>query len=130
MSVHSLLMQLANVVCDLCQRQVDKSRLIDSLNLDTIVERLLNDHGLEPDFDQQLAACINSMTQNEAAGQTLVFERNHGELRMHQVDTLDLLSTGVDHYELVLFDSGNAHRDRWKHLFFPMQRAHCFVYAS
>ncbi|MDZ5454928.1 uridylate kinase, partial [Labrys sp. ZIDIC5] len=33
-------------------------------------------------------------------------------------------------YEMVLFDGGNTHGDRWKHVFFPAQRLHYFIYED
>lgn len=126
--LHELLMQLASTVRSLCQRQVDKSRLLDNLNLDAVVKDLLREHGLEQDFDQQLLACVDALSQPDAVGQTLVFERPDGELRMRQVDTHLLLETPIDRYEIVLFDGGHTHGDRWKHLFFPAQRLHHFVH--
>lgn len=129
-TLHTLLLQLATLVRDLRQRQIDKSRLLDNLSLDAIVDGLLREHGLEPDFDQQFGACINAMTQDDAVGQTLVLRRHDAELRMHQIDTFCLLDADIGRYEMVLFDGGNTHGDRWKHVFFPAQRAHCFVYES
>ncbi|MBP0714241.1 hypothetical protein ABXK61_13060 [Burkholderia sola] len=89
---------------------------------------MLREHGLEQDFDQQLIACVDAMSQPDAVGQTMVFERPDGELRMRQVDTRQLLETPIDRYEMVLFDGVHTHGDRWKHLFFPAQRLHHFVH--
>lgn len=128
--LHELLMQLATTVRDLCQRQVDKSRLLSNLNLDAVVSRLLREHGQEADFDQQLRSCIDAMTQRDSVGQTLVFERHHAELRMRQIDTSGLLEGSIDCYELVLFDGSHGDGDRWKHLFFPVPRLHYFVHEN
>lgn len=128
--LHELLMQLATTVRDLCQWQVDKSRLLSGLNLDAVVSMLLREHGLEADFDQQLRSCIDAMTQCDSVGQTLVFERHHAELRMRQIDTSGLLADSIDRYELVLFDGCNGDDDRWKHLFFPVPRFHYFVHEN
>jgi hypothetical protein len=125
--LHTLLMQLASIMRDLCQRQIDQGQLLDSLDLTPIVDRLLREHGLEPDFDQQFSACVNCMSQDDAVGQTLVFDRCDSNLRMQQVEASMLLDTDVQAYEMVLFDGGNTHGDRWKHAFFPAQRAHYFV---
>lgn len=89
-----------------------------------------DDHGVEADFNQQLSACINAMSQDDAVGQTLVFLREAAMLHMRHIDALDLLDACIERYEMVLFDGGNTHGDRWKHVFFPMQRTHHFVYES
>ena len=34
------------------------------------------------DFEHQLGACVNAMSQDDAIGQILVFERTHGTLLM------------------------------------------------
>ncbi|WP_230589682.1 hypothetical protein [Pseudomonas chlororaphis] len=128
--LHELLMQLATTVCDLCQRQVDNSRLLSSVNLDVVVSMLLREHDLEADFDQQLRSCIDAMTQRDSVGQTLVFERHHTELRMRQIDTSGLLAGSIDRYELVLFDGCNGDGERWKHLFFPVPRLHYFIHEN
>jgi hypothetical protein len=128
--LHTLLMQLAATVRDLCQRQIDKHRLLDNLNLDAIVDDLLCEHALEADFDQQFLACIDAMSQPDAIGQTLVFERIQGKLHMRWIDTRDLSGTGIDGYEMVLFDGGKRSGERWKHVFFPAPRQHCFVYEN
>lgn len=128
--LHELLMQLATRVRDLCQRQVDKRRLLANLNLDAVIHGLLHEYGLEVDFDQQLRSCIDAMTQRDSVGQTLVFERHHAELRMRQIDTSGLLEGSIARYELVLFDGCNGDGDRWKHLFFPMPRLHYFVHEN
>lgn len=129
-TLQALLLQLATLVRDLCQRQIDKSRLLDNLNLDAIVNGLLREHGLELDFDQQFGVCINAMSQDDALGQTLVFDRCHGRLRMREVEALSLADADASAYEMVLFDGGNTHGDRWKHVFFPAQRVHHFVYED
>ena len=81
------------------------------------------------DFEQQLRACVNAMSQDDAVGQTLVYERDKGKLHMRHIATLDLLETDIDRYEMVMFDSGNTNGDRWKHVFFPRQHTHCFVFV-
>ncbi|HEN8221914.1 TPA: uridylate kinase [Pseudomonas aeruginosa] len=82
------------------------------------------------DFEQQLGACINAMSQDDAIGQTLVFERTSGTLHMRHIATLDLIDTDIDRYEMVVFDGGSTRGDSWKHIFFPRQREHCFVYEA
>ncbi|MBJ2164359.1 uridylate kinase [Acidovorax sp. IB03] len=82
------------------------------------------------DFEHQLGACVNAMSQDDAIGQILVFERMHGTLRMHPIDSADLADTDIDNYEMVVFDGGSTSGDSWKHVFFPRQRAHCFVYDA
>lgn len=104
--------------------------MLDNLNLEAIVADLLREHGLEPDFDQQLGTCINAMSQDDAVGQTLVFDRYHGGLRMRPIEALSLLDADIQAYEMVLFDGGNTHGDRWKHVFFPAQRVHHFLYED
>jgi hypothetical protein len=82
------------------------------------------------DFEQQLGACINAMCQDDAIGQTLVIERDKGKLHMRHVATLDLVDADIDRYEMVVFDGGNTSGDTWKHVFFPRQREHYFVYET
>ncbi|VFR23747.1 hypothetical protein ANDA3_1204 [plant metagenome] len=95
--------------------------------MELVIAYLLREHGLEPDFDRQFGACINAMSQDDAVGQTLVFDRYHGGLRMRPIEALSLLDSDVQAYEMVLFDGGNTCGDRWKHVFFPRQRVHCFL---
>lgn len=125
-----LLMQVAHQTHVLCQRQVDKHRLLENLNLDAIVAGIVREHAESADYDEHFHACINAMSQDDATGQTLVFLRDDGRLHMRHIATLDLLGPGTDRYEMVLFDGGNTHGDRWKHVFFPAQRLHLFVYES
>ncbi|BCN39487.1 hypothetical protein ALDI51_28060 [Alicycliphilus denitrificans] len=82
------------------------------------------------DFEQQLGACVNAMCHDDAIGQTLVFERDKGKLHMRHIATLDLVDTDIDRYEMVMFDGGTISGDSWKHVFFPRQRTHCFVYDA
>lgn len=82
------------------------------------------------DFEQQLGACINSMCQDDATGQILVFERMSGMLHVRHIDRTDLVDTDIDGYEMVVFDGGNTSGDCWKHIFFPRQREHYFVYEA
>ena len=46
------------------------------------------------------------------------------------VGSADLMDTDVDDYEMVIFDGGNTSGDTWKHVFFPRQREHYFVYQA
>lgn len=129
-TLHILLLQLATLIRELCQRRIDKHRLLDNLNLEAIVDGLLREHGPESDYDDHLGVCINAMSQDDAMGQTLVFDRCDGSLRMREVEALSLVDTDTQAYEMVLFDGGNTHGDRWKHVFFPTQRMHHFIYED
>ncbi|KTB95143.1 uridylate kinase [Pseudomonas syringae ICMP 11293] len=82
------------------------------------------------DFEQHLEACVSAMCQGDAIGQPLVFERDKGKLHMRHIATLDLVNTDIDRYEMVVFDGGNTSGDCWKHVFFPRQRTHYFVYDA
>ncbi|HCL4203453.1 uridylate kinase [Halopseudomonas pelagia] len=88
----------------------------------------------DQDFKDQLGACVNAMCQDDATGQTLVFERDKGKLHMRYIVTHDamltLMDTDIDRYEMLVFDGGNTSGDSWKHVFFPGQRTHCFVYEA
>ena len=71
------------------------------------------------------------MSQDDAIGQILVVERMSGMLHMRHIANADLMDTDVDDYEMVIFDGGNTNRrDTWKHVFFPRQREHYFVYQA
>ena len=82
------------------------------------------------DFEHQLGACVNAMGQDDAIGQILVFERMSGTLHMRHIASADLVDTDVDDYEMVVFDGGNTSGDTGKHVFFPRQREHYFVYQA
>ena len=82
------------------------------------------------DFEHQLGACFNAMSQDDAIGQILVLERMSGTLHMRHIASADLMDTDVDDYEMVIFDGGNTSGDTWKHVFFPRQREHYFVYQA
>ena len=79
------------------------------------------------DFEQQLGACVSAMCQDDAIGQTLVFERDKGMLHMRPIAIDDLVDTDIGRYDMVVFDGGTLSGDSWKHVFFPRQRTHCFV---
>ncbi|HAF2412737.1 TPA: uridylate kinase [Salmonella enterica] len=83
-----------------------------------------------PDFDHQIGSCINAINQDDAIGQILVFERMRGRLHMRHIASADLQGTDIDNYEMVVFDCGNASGGAWKHVFFPQQREHYFVYEN
>lgn len=100
------------------------------LGLPGIVDHVLRDLDAEADFELQLGACINAMSQDDAIGQTLVFERMSGTLHMRHISIADLVETDIGRYEMVVFDGGNTSGDCWKHVFFPRQRTHCFVYEN
>ncbi|WP_425520365.1 uridylate kinase [Stenotrophomonas pavanii] len=51
-----------------------------------------------------------------------------GMLHMRHIASADLADTDIDAYEMVVFDGGNTGGDSWKHVFFPRQREHYFVY--
>jgi glucose/arabinose dehydrogenase len=67
---------------------------------------------------------------NVGVGQILVFERLSGTLHMRHIASADLADTDIDDYEMVVFDGGNTGGDTWKHVFFPRQREHYFVYQA
>jgi hypothetical protein len=67
------------------------------------------------DFEHQLGACVNAMS---------------GMLHMRHIASADLADTDIDAYEMVVFDGGNTGGDTWKHVFFPRQREHYFVYQA
>ena len=71
------------------------------------------------DFEHQLGACVNAMSQEDAIGQILVFERMSGTLHMRHIASADLVDTDVDDYEMVVFDGGNTSGYTWRHVFFP-----------
>ncbi|VFR27585.1 hypothetical protein BRI6_4648 [plant metagenome] len=97
---------------------------------EAIAANLRREHCLEQDFEYQLGACINAMSQNDAIGQILVFERMSGTLHMRHIVPLDLMDTDIERFEMVVFDGGNISGDSWKHVFFPRQSEHCFVYEA
>jgi hypothetical protein len=82
------------------------------------------------DFEQQLGARVSAMCQDDAIGQTLVFERDKGMLHMRHIAIDDLVDTDIDRYDMVVFDGGTLSGDSWKHVFFPRQRTHCFVFGA
>ncbi|EMI6955899.1 TPA: uridylate kinase, partial [Pseudomonas aeruginosa] len=47
------------------------------------------------DFEHQLGACVNAMSQEDAIGQILVFERMSGTLHMRHIASADLVDTDV-----------------------------------
>ena len=53
-----------------------------------------------------------------------------GTLHMRHIAGADLVDTDIDDYEMVVFDGGNTGGDTWKHVFFPRQREHNFVYQA
>lgn len=127
-NVYNVLLRFTNIIRELCQRGLDKRRPIPHLNLETVVADLLREHGLEPDFEPQFAACINAMSQDDAIGQILVLERTSGALLMRHIAASELTDSVTDHFEMVIFDGGNTRGDKWKHVFFPRQHGHCFMH--
>ena len=45
------------------------------------------------DFEHQLGACVNAMSQDDAIGQILVFERMRGTLHMRHIASADLVDS-------------------------------------
>lgn len=82
------------------------------------------------DFEQQLGACVNTMSQDDAIDQPLVFERSKGTLHMRHIAMDELVETDIDRYEMVVLDGGSNSGGAWKHVFFPRQRKHYFVYEA
>jgi len=82
------------------------------------------------DFEHQFGACVNAMRKDGAIGQILVFKRKSGTLHMRPIAGADLVDTDIDDYEMVVFDGGSIIGNTWKHVFFPRQREHYFVYEA
>lgn len=61
---------------------------------------------------------------------SLPSERDKGRLHTRHIATLDLVDTDIDRYEMVVFDGGSTSGDGWKHVFFPRQCTHYFVYDA
>lgn len=80
------------------------------------------------EFENLFGACVSAMRQDDAIGQILLFKRMSGTLHMRPIASADLEGIDVDEYEMVVFDGGSTSGDNWKHVFFPRQREHYFVY--
>lgn len=80
------------------------------------------------DFETQFGACVRAMLRDDAIGQILFFKRMSGTLHMCPIGSTGLEDIDVDDYEMVVFDGGSTSGDNWKHVFFPRQREHYFVY--
>ena len=87
-TLHSLLMQLATTVRDLCQRQIDKSRLLENLNLDAIVLYLLRENGLASDRDGELVDRHDEV-YFDMLGEVLVRLIDDGRWRLIDVSVID-----------------------------------------
>ncbi|EXF95919.1 uridylate kinase [Pseudomonas fluorescens HK44] len=105
---------------------IDNDNPVDLVSPPTI--RTLNN--TEYDFTLQLGACIDAMSQSDAMGETLLFYRKGACLCTQYIHSLDLGALDIDRYEMILFDGGNTHGDRWKHVFFPQQKSHFFNYKE
>lgn len=82
------------------------------------------------EFLTQIGCAANSMQQDDAMGETLVFKRENASLRVRTIsaDELDCSSLeDLQQYEMIVFDGGNRHGDQWKHVFFPAQMRSHFV---
>lgn len=82
------------------------------------------------EFLTQIGCAANSMQQDDAMGETLVFKRENASLRVRTIsaDELDYSSLeDLQQYEMIVFDGGNRHGDQWKHVFFPAQMRSHFV---
>ena len=110
-----------------CQEQQSRLSAV-GLIVSTIIEGGLRRTSMP--YSITLGACVNAMSQDDAIGQILVFERTHGTLHMRHIAGADLVDTDIDDYEMVVFDGGNTGGDTWKHVFFPRQREHYFVYQA
>jgi hypothetical protein len=78
-------------------------------------------------FNQALERCINAMLQDDACGQSFMFERFKAELFVSGLRLDALIPEVAQRYEMILFDGGNSAGDRWKHVFFPQLLEHYFV---
>ena len=83
-------------------------------------------------FGDEVDAATKKIDQSrdDAIGQILVFERTRGMLHMRHIASADLVDSDIDDYEMVVFDGGNTSGYTWKHVFFPRQREHYFVYEA
>ncbi|MGK6944954.1 uridylate kinase [Pseudomonas aeruginosa] len=69
------------------------------------------------------------MSQDDAISQILVSSACVAP-HMRHIASADLMNTDIDDYDMVVFDGGNTSGDAWKHVFFPRQREHYFVYEA
>ena len=82
---------------------------------------------MESTFWDEISVCIDSMLDEDAVGETMVFLRDGENLRVSAINAGDLKIENIDEYEMILFDGGNKFGDRWKHAFYPSQEKHFYV---
>lgn len=70
-------------------------------------------------FLTDLGVCLNCMSQDDARGELLAFERVGGALVPHKLGAQDVTVEQLLGFEMVIFDGGNSAGDRWKHVFLP-----------
>lgn len=70
-------------------------------------------------FLTDIAVCLNCMSQDDARGEILAFERVGGALVPHKLGAQDVTVEQLLGFEMVIFDGGNSAGDSWKHVFLP-----------
>ena len=79
------------------------------------------------EFKNKVGICINSMLQNDARGQTMIFMCKEAGLVPEVVNAESIDIDNLQEYEMILFDGGNSHGDLWKYVFFPRQLQYYYV---
>lgn len=81
-------------------------------------------------FNDMLARAIESMMNDDAVGEVLVFYRDDDGLKIMAVDPTEITADNVHRYEMILFDGGNEQGEAWKHVFFPASGQEIFALES
>ncbi|CAB5670265.1 Uncharacterised protein [Delftia tsuruhatensis] len=123
----SLLKPLSAIAENIEPFEINLPQILDSLNWPVASHGLLLEQTPQADFQQQLLACIEAVSLYSGESRTLVFQYQSGALRLDRIDPQRLLHLPIERYEMLLFDSGIDHGERWLHLFYPMTRAHQFI---
>lgn len=81
-------------------------------------------------FINELGRAVNSMLQEDACGSILALEHNQNlELIAVPIDPEDMVTEMYRfyQYDMIIFDGGNSHGDRWKWTFYPQTLDRHFV---
>lgn len=81
-------------------------------------------------YSEALMRAHDAMLDDDATGSVLLFTRRDGKLSMDSVSPHDVDIEDLRAYELVIFDGGNKHGDRWKGVFHPTLLKHVHIDES
>lgn len=104
--------------------------LAEKAHPDMVVSNVRYKDGKLDGFVTELGSAVNSMLQDDSCGGILALEYDeNGYLAPVQIEREDMVTEMhlFYLYEMIIFDGGNTHGDRWKWTFYPQTLDRNFV---